>query len=70
MNEIKFKQAMLEHHDTQTSLADAMGLPQSAISQRVTGKVDFRQTEINFIIQRYELTADQVREIFFDHQVS
>ncbi len=70
MNEIKFKQAMLEHHDTQTSLADAMGLPQSAISQRVTGKVDFRQTEINFIIQRYELTADQVREIFFDRQVS
>lgn len=66
MNEIKFKQAMLEHHDTQEKLAADMELAQSAISARITGKVDFRLPEIKFIIQRYNLDADQTRAIFFD----
>ena len=70
MNEIKFRQTMIENHDTQAALADAMGLPQSAISARINGKIDFRQSEINFIIQRYGLTATQTREIFFDQEVS
>ena len=66
MNEVEFKKEMLEHNDTQEKLADAMGLGQSGISLRIKGKIDFRQSEINFIIHRYGLSADRVREIFFD----
>ena len=70
MNKTKFLIAMTEHHDTQEKLASDMGLPQSAISNRINGKIDFRLQEIQFIVDRYDLSADQTREIFFDPEVS
>lgn len=70
MNTIKFKQAMLANNDTQKELADALGLSQSGISDRINGNVDFRQSEINQIILRYKLSMSDVRAIFFDQKVS
>lgn len=70
MNTIKFKQVMLANNDTQKELADALGLSQSGISDRINGNVDFRQSEINQIILRYKLNMSDVREIFFDQEVS
>lgn len=70
MNTIKFKQAMLANNDTQKELADALGLSQSGISDRINGNVDFRQSEINQIILRYKLSMSDVRAIFFDQEVS
>ena len=65
MNTAKLKSIMILHGETQSALADAMGLPQSALSARMNGKYDFRQNEINFIRKRYALTDEQTVEIFF-----
>lgn len=70
MNKTKFLMLMTEYHDTQEKLADDMGLPQSAISNRINGKIDFRLQEIQFLVKRYNLDADRTREIFFDQVVS
>lgn len=70
MNEIKFRQAMIANHDTQVKLAEALGLSQSGISDRINGKVDFKLSEINFIIQRYRLTPSESNAIFFADFVS
>lgn len=65
MNMKLLRSQMLMHDDTQVKLAEALGLPQSAISMRMTGKIDFRQNEMEAIRKRYQLTPDQVVEIFF-----
>lgn len=70
MDKTKFLIVMTEHHDTQEKLAEDMGLPQSAISNRINGKIDFRLQEIRFIVDRYGLDADQTRAIFFAREVS
>ena len=58
------------HGDTMSTLAEAMGLPLSALSNRMHGKVEFRQNEILFIKRRYHLTAEETERIFFAEIVS
>lgn len=70
MNKQLFKAEMIKHGDTQTTLADAMGIPQSALSARINGKTDFRENEIKFIRKRYNLTPDLTILIFFVDEVS
>ena len=70
MDEIKFRQAMIANRDTQTKLAEALGLSQSGISDRINGKTDFKLSEINFIIQRYHLSPSEANTIFFADLVS
>lgn len=61
---------VIAHGDNLTKLAEAMGLAQSALSNRVNGKVEFRQAEIGYIKRRYGLTADEIDRIFFADAVS
>ena len=70
MNSALLKAVMIQNGDNQTRLAEAMGLPQSAISLRINGLVEFKQSEINFIRKRYNLTDEQTILIFFDEKVS
>ena len=70
MNTALFRSHMAKHNDTQTSLAEAMGLVQSAVSQKVNGKVDFKQSEINFIRARWGLSEKETVDIFFADEVS
>lgn len=56
--------------DSQTSLAAAIGIPQSALSARMNGKTDFRQAEMEVIRKRYKLSADDLQAIFFASGVS
>ena len=70
MNKLLFKMQMVKNNDTQASLADAMGLPQSAISARINGKTGFRQNEINFIRRRWDLSDQLTVDIFFTEEVS
>lgn len=56
---------MGRHGDNQSTLAKAIGLPQSALSDRMTGKRSFRQDEMNAIRKRYNLTAEELQSIFF-----
>lgn len=70
MNSNSLKAVIVKNGDTQTELAEAMGIPASALSQRINGIIDFRRNEINFIKNRYHLTAEEVDQIFFEEVVS
>ena len=51
---------------TQNDLADLLGITYQSVSINLNGKKDFTQSEIYNIIQYYELTPDQVINIFFN----
>ena len=70
MNSNLLKSVIVKNGDTITRLAEAMGLPASALSQRISGLIEFRRNEINFIKNRYHLNSDDVDEIFFEELVS
>lgn len=70
MNTLQFNVYKVKNHDTQAILAEAMGIPQSALSARINGKIEFRQNEINFIRKRWSLTDQETVDIFFSEKVS
>lgn len=70
MNTNLLKALIVKNGDTQMKLADSMGIPVSALNQRINGKTEFRRNEIKLIKSRYRLTAEETEEIFFDDVVS
>ena len=70
MNSNLLKAMIIKNGDTQKKLAEAMGLPTSALNMRINGKIEFRRNEIIFIKQRYSLSSDEVESIFFNEIVS
>ena len=70
MNTKLFKIKMIENNDTQAILAEVLDLPQSAISARINGKIDFRQNEINLLRKRWNLSDSDTVDIFFTDEVS
>ena len=69
-NILLFKSYMVKNGDTLATLAEAIGLPQSAISARINGKILFRQDEINSIRKRWDLSDSETVDIFFADEVS
>lgn len=65
MNSNLLKATIIKNGDTQEKLAEAMGLPTSALNMRINGKIEFRRNEIIFIKRRYSLSSDEVDSIFF-----
>lgn len=67
MNERKLLSVMAENGDTQTALADAIGISRTRLCMKIHGKrgASFTQPEILAIKQRYSLTGEKVDEIFF-----
>lgn len=70
MNPNKLKAEMKAHGDTQESLADALGISRTRLTAKINGVSDFRQLEMLFIKKRYDLTADEVDDIFFSSKAS
>lgn len=72
MNKRKLVAIMYEHGDTQQSLAEAMGISLQRFNAKIneTGGAEFTQSEIRFIKERYNLTSEEVEEIFFTYDVS
>ena len=56
---------MKKNNDSQEKLSEALGLPQSSLSARINGHIDFRKRELDVICKRYHLTADEIKAIFF-----
>lgn len=65
MNKNAFRSVMIYHGDTQKDVADALGISEQTVSDKVNGSSDFKQSEIKILIDRYNLTPAQVNEIFF-----
>ena len=63
-NTVLLKAKMILNHDTVSSLADYLGINRQNVSVKINGKRDFKQGEIAKIAERYNLTSEEVTEIF------
>ena len=70
MNTTTFRIYMIKNHENQTKLADDMGIAQSALSYRINGKIEWRESEINFFRKRWKLSDQETVDIFFTEEVS
>ncbi len=67
MNKNLMKSIMVLHEDTNNALAEVLGISPSTLSQKIneSNGAEFNQGEIKMIIDRYQLTAEQISQIFF-----
>ena len=56
--------------DNQSSLAEALNISLATFNYKLNGKSEFTRDEIQKIKERYNLTAEEIDEIFFGHDVS
>lgn len=64
-NTVMLKAKMILNHDTVLELANFLGLNRQNLSAKINGKREFKQSEIGKIAFRYDLTYDEMKEIFF-----
>lgn len=67
MNKKQLRSVMVLHDDTNQTLAEYLGITDSTLSMKMneTNGAEFTQGEIQKIINRYDLTAEQTMLIFF-----
>ncbi|MBQ0005074.1 MAG: helix-turn-helix transcriptional regulator [Clostridiales bacterium] len=65
MDTRKLKALLKLHGHTQADLAAIVGCSTTALCNKMTGRSDFTQPEMQKIIREYKLSADQVNDIFF-----
>lgn len=67
MNTRLLKSRMTLYGDTQLSLANYLRLSTTRLNMKIneTDGAEFTASEISDIVRRYELTADEINEIFF-----
>lgn len=54
-----------EFGDTQSKLARMLGMTESTLSWKINGKAEFKQSEIKAIADRYDLTGEEIKSMFF-----
>lgn len=65
MNEMELRGEMVKHGFTMAKLAEAIGIGKKAMWNKLTGKSDFKQSEIKKICSVLNLDNDQIIAIFF-----
>lgn len=65
MDSSLMKSYIVRNDDTQTALAEYLGIALSTLNAKINGQTAFRQNEIMAIKKRYNLTAAEVDRIFF-----
>lgn len=72
MNKAMLESIMKLHSDTQSDLAEYLGISLSRLNAKINEYrgAQFFQTEIAAIKRRYSLTGKQVDSIFFGEKVS
>lgn len=58
-------ETMREFGDTQSGLARILGITESTLSWKINGKAEFKQLEIKTIADRYDLTGEEIKSMFF-----
>ncbi len=66
MNANLLRSKMALHGDMQVDLAKDLNITAMGLSNKMNQKNDFKQSEIDFIAKKYDLTADEIKEIFFN----
>lgn len=65
MNIKLLKSKMVLFGDSQSALAEGIGINPVTLNLKFTQKREFKQTEIEAIAKRYRLAPHEVYEIFF-----
>lgn len=61
----EFRVELIRRSDTQKAIADSLHLTEQSIVERTKNRVEWRRSEIEGIIDRWDLTPDRTAEIFF-----
>lgn len=71
MNKTLLRSIMLLHGDTNKTLAEFLEISETSVSNKINERgTEFTQGEISAIADRYSLTAQQIKDIFFNREVS
>lgn len=66
MNINLLKSKMALNGDNQVRLAEALNITKNAMCKKLQEKNEFKRSEIEIIAKRYQLTSDEIKEIFFN----
>lgn len=67
MNSRLLRSVMVLNNDTNKTLADFLGITEVSVSNKINEVgTEFKQGEIAMIKKRYNLTPEQVEDIFFN----
>lgn len=67
MNKLLLRSVMALFDDTNKTLAEYLGISAKSLIDKINENgTEFKQGEIQAIKKRYELTAEQVTQIFFN----
>lgn len=58
-------EAIREFGDTQNDLARTLGITTSTLSWKINHRAEFKQSEIKAIADRYGLTGEEIKSMFF-----
>lgn len=62
----EFRSVIAKSGDTQGDVALAIGMSPTTLSAKLNGTLEFRRSEIELVALRYNLTAEDIRRIFFN----
>ena len=64
------KSKMVLNNDDAKGISNAMNISTATYSAKLNNKKEFKTSEIEIIIDRYNLTSEEVMNIFFTKQVT
>lgn len=71
MNSVLFRSIMVLNQDTNKKLAEFLNCSEQTVCNKINENgTEFKQGEIAMIIKRYNLTPEQITDIFFTEKVS
>lgn len=65
-----FRSKMVLHDDTLLTVSECLGITRQTLAEKLQGTSEFKQTEIDRLITRWNLTPHEVVQIFFDNPKS
>lgn len=60
----RLKEFLKGRGSTQDEAAAVLGISKTALSNKATGKSPFKQSEIKKMVEVYEMTDEEIREVF------
>ncbi len=72
LNVLLLKSKMILNGDNNTTLSKFLGISRQTLANKMNGNngSEFYQSEISSIKKRYNLTASEIDDIFFNQKVS
>lgn len=65
-----FRSKMVLNDDNYQTVSECLGITRQTLAEKLQGSSEFKQTEIDRLITRWNLTPHEVVQIFFDNPKS